>query len=411
MLSILGDRINWPRRRRYDAQAAAAQAARDRETIHRGFWGRITRIVMGHPWVSVILSAGLLILLALPYLSMKQGLSGVSDLPDTDTKRAFTVLSQQFSAGLVSPVEVVVDGPASDPRVQGAVTNFTAALGKDPIYGPVTVQSNQPGDLTLISFPLNVKPDGVEGYDAVRQLRRETIPAAFAGAPAQVLVSGQTAVAVDLFKITDDYTPIVFAFVLGLTLLLLMLAFRSIVVPVKAIIMNLLSVGAAYGLLVAVFQKGWGNELFGFRQVDTIETWLPLFLFSILFGLSMDYHVFLLSRIREHYSQTHNNSESVAVGLQATGKIITGAALIMVVVFSGFAAGRLVSLQQTGFGLAVAVLLDATVVRSVLVPATMALLGDRNWYLPSWLRWLPDLRIEGTAAAPPIAQPQGLSAD
>jgi RND superfamily putative drug exporter len=162
--------------------------------------------------------------------------------------------------------------------------------------------------------------------------------------------------------------------------------------------MNLLSVGASYGLLVLVFQKGVGNEIFGFQQVETIEAWLPLFLFSILFGLSMDYHVFLLSRIREHFDETHDNAASVAYGLRSTAALITGAALIMVVVFAGFAMGEITPLEQLGFGLAVAVILDATIVRCVLVPASMELLGDWNWYLPSWLRWLPDVRVEGTPA-------------
>jgi RND superfamily putative drug exporter len=180
-----------------------------------------------------------------------------------------------------------------------------------------------------------------------------------------------------------------------------MIAFRSIVVPAKAIVMNLLSVGAAYGLVVAVFQKGYGADFFGFQKTPIIETWLPLFLFCVLFGLSMDYHVFLLSRIRERYDVTRKNSESVAAGLQSTARLITGAALIMVAVFSGFAAGSLVTLQQIGFGLAVAVLLDATIVRSILVPASMALLGDRNWYLPNWLGWLPKLHVEGNAASAP----------
>jgi RND superfamily putative drug exporter len=207
----------------------------------------------------------------------------------------------------------------------------------------------------------------------------------------------------DFLDMRDTYTPIVFAFVLGLSFLLLMVVFRSIVIAAKAIVMNLLSVGAAYGLLVLVFQKGWGHKLLGFQTVDAIEAWLPLFLFSILFGLSMDYHVFLLSRIREHYDQTARNRESVAVGLQATAKIITGAALIMVAVFSGFAAGRLVFMQQMGFGLGVAVLLDATVVRSILVPSAMALLKDWNWYLPSWLNWLPKVNLEG--GVEPTSQP------
>jgi putative drug exporter of the RND superfamily len=181
--------------------------------------------------------------------------------------------------------------------------------------------------------------------------------------------------------------------------------FRSIVVPVKAIIMNLLSVGAAYGLVVLVFQEGVGADLLGFTQVEAIEAWLPLFLFSVLFGLSMDYHVFLLSRIRERFDQTGDNAESVAYGLRTTAGIITGAALIMVAVFGGFASGELVMLQQMGFGLAVAVFLDATIVRSVLVPASMKLLGNLNWYLPRWLQWLPRLNVEGHAGEQPVAAP------
>ena len=192
------------------------------------------------------------------------------------------------------------------------------------------------------------------------------------------------------------FTPFVFVFVLGLSFLLLTLVFRSIVVPAKAILMNLLSVGAAYGLMVLVFQKGVGADLVGFQQTEKIEAWIPLFLFSILFGLSMDYHVFLLSRIRERYDQTHDNNEAVAYGLRSTAGLITGAALIMVAVFSGFAAGRLPGNQQIGFGLAVAVFLDATIVRSIVVPSSMRLLGNLNWYLPNFLRWLPDLRVAAT---------------
>jgi RND superfamily putative drug exporter len=224
-------------------------------------------------------------------------------------------------------------------------------------------------------------------------LRSDYIPQAFSGVEADVLVTGQTAGHIDYFDLTDDYIPIVFAFVLGLSFVLLTLVFRSLVVPVKAIIMNLLSVGAAYGLMVLVFQKGVGAGIFGFQKVDVIEAWIPLFLFCILFGLSMDYHVFLLSRIREHFGQTHNNSESVAFGLRSTGRVITGAALIMVAVFAGFAAGDLVMFQQMGFGLGVAVFLDATIVRSVLVPAAMQLLGTRNWYLPKALQWLPRIHV------------------
>jgi RND superfamily putative drug exporter len=193
----------------------------------------------------------------------------------------------------------------------------------------------------------------------------------------------------------NQYTPIVFAFVLGLSFLILLLVFRSIVVPLKAIVMNVLSVGAAYGLMVLVFQLGVGNELVGWSKVERIDAWIPLFMFAVLFGLSMDYHVFLLSRIRERFDQTHDNAASVGHGVRATAGMITGAALIMVSVFAGFSAGELVMYQQLGFGLAVAVILDATIVRTVLVPASMILLGDLNWYLPGWLGWLPRIEVEG----------------
>ena len=197
-----------------------------------------------------------------------------------------------------------------------------------------------------------------------------------------------------------SWLPAVFTFVLGLTFVLLTLAFRSLVVAAKAVVINLLSVGAAYGLTVLVFQEGVASGFFGFQQVDTIEHWVPLFLFAVLFGLSMDYHVFLLSRIRERYSETGDNEDAVRYGVASTGRIITGAALIIVAVFSGFAAGDLVMFQQMGFGVGVALLLDATVVRLVLVPAAMKLLGDRNWYLPSWLEWLPNVQVEAAPPAP-----------
>ncbi|MFP6595790.1 MAG: MMPL family transporter [Dehalococcoidia bacterium] len=197
------------------------------------------------------------------------------------------------------------------------------------------------------------------------------------------------------------------ALVLSLRFVLLTIVFRSIVVPIKAIIMNLLSVGAAYGILVLVFQKGFLNEIFGLQETSVIQPWLPLMLFTILFGLSMDYQVFLISRIREKYDETDQNAAAVAFGIRSTAGIITGAALIMVAVFGGFAAGDLVTTSQFGFGLAVAILIDATIVRSVLVPATMKLLGDKNWYLPSFLHWLPDLRVEGGA---PIVVPDAAAA-
>ena len=408
VIALLGDRIDWPRHRRYDDQAAlAAQHQREQETFHRGFWGAMTRAVMSHPWVSVISTVVLLLLLCYPLLAMKSGLTGVSSLPEgTDARTGLELLQRDFAAGLVAPVEIVVKGQKGDPAVEGAITQLYQTFANDPAFAAPTSpvpQWSQGGDVALISVPLAVSPDSQEGFEAIDRTRDTLDNAPFSAAPADFLVTGQTAINVDFFSMKDRYTPIVFAFVLGLSFIVLMLAFRSIVVPLKAIIMNLLSVGAAYGLIVLVFQKGYLHTLFGFQKVPAIEAWLPLFLFCVLFGLSMDYHVFLLSRIREHYSATHRNTESVASGLQATARLITGAALIMVVVFSGFAAGRLVPLQQLGFGLAVSVALDATIIRMILVPASMELLGDRNWYLPSWLKWLPDLRIEGKSPVAPAS--------
>jgi RND superfamily putative drug exporter len=403
LLSLLGDRIDWPRRRRYDAAVVAAQERYDHETIHAGFWGRVTRVVMARPVVCVVLAGGLLVAAALPYLDLDRGQAGVESLPESDLRTAYQVLSDDFAAGRVAPVEIVVDGPRT-PEVQEGIDRLVASLGQDAVFGPAQpIEWNDAGDLALLRVPLTVDGSLPSALAAVDLLRDELVPAAFAGVPAEVLVGGAPASNADFEAMVRDYTPIVFAFVLGLSFLLLMLAFRSLVVPLKAIVMNLLSVGAAYGLLVLVFQKGYGADLLGFQEAPTIENWIPIFLFCVLFGLSMDYHVFLLSRIREHYDLTHRNRESVAVGLQATGKIITGAALIMVAVFAGFASGQLVMFQQMGFGLAVAVLLDATIVRSILVPASMALLGDRNWYLPRWLSWLPDLRVEGTPVAAPAS--------
>jgi RND superfamily putative drug exporter len=348
-----------------------------------------------------------MILLALPYFSIHTGTSGVSTLPDdVEAKQAFVLLEQNFSGGLAEPAQVIIDGDIASPEVRTAVADLQEAIAADSRFGPTgELQVNQSGDLAALPVPFSGDIYEDDSVQALRDLRGEYIPAAFDGIDANVLVGGETAFNVDFFDLADTYTPIVFALVLGLSFLLLTVVFRSIVLPVKAIILNLLSVGAAYGLVVMFFQEGVGPsfvkdiaEALNFPQVQAVEAWLPLLLFSILFGLSMDYHVFLLSRIRERFDFTQDNSESVAYGLRTTGGLITGAALIMVAVFAGFAAGRLAPLQQMGFGLAVAVFLDATIVRSVLVPSSMKLLGNLNWYLPAWLQWLPKLRVEGREA-------------
>jgi RND superfamily putative drug exporter len=419
VMSLLGDKMDWPRRKKYDAATVASQSAHDHETIHAGFWGRITRVVMARPLVSLAAALAVLLVCAIPYLNFEPGFGGASTLPDKlESKQAFSILSEEFSAGLISPVEIVVEGPLDDPAVQQGIatlqSDLSAATTADghPLFGAATVTTSPDNQVALLSVPLKVAPDGAAGNAAIEHLRDQIIPPIRGTMPdSQILVTGVTANNVDFFSMSDTYTPIVFTFVLGLSFLLLLVVFRSLVVAANAIVMNLLSVGAAYGLLVWVFQEGHLTGFFGFQRVEAIEAWLPLFLFSILFGLSMDYHVFLLSRIREHYDQTHDNRASVAVGLQSTARIITGAALIMVAVFAGFAAGSLTFLQQVGFGLGAAVLLDATIIRSVLVPASMALLGDRNWYLPRWLGWLPDLRVEGAPAVPVVAPAEAASAD
>ena len=248
----------------------------------------------------------------------------------------------------------------------------------------------------MLSTPLNLDPSSEAAVNAVKRLRSDIVPSAVDGANVDVYVTGAPGFNADYFKTVDDSTPTVFAFVLGLSFILLLLAFRLIVVPIKAIIMNLLSVGAAYGLLVLVFQKGYGHSWFGFQKVPTIEAWVPMMLFAVVFGLSMDYEVFLLSRIREEWKRTGDSRTSVADGLAATAKVITATAAIMVVVFGSFMLEFERTMKMMGTGLAVAIFLDATIVRMVLVPSTMELLGDRNWWLPRWLdRVLPNLDVEG----------------
>ena len=366
------------------------------------------------------------------YFGINTGFNSVETFPhDSHTREAFTALEEDFPLGYGSanPARIVVVGDISDPAVANAVQTFKQSVVNDPAVAEAlqkveqAVQSdpaliaallqsnpeilsdpsaaalaalltNTHGNLTVIEIPVPGAPSGSEAFELIKRLRNEYIPSAFSGVLAEAYVGGISAEFLDFDTQLSAYLPIIFAFILGVSFILLLVVFRSIVIPIKAIIMNLLSVGAAYGLMVLVFQKGVGADLFGFQQIETIEAWLPLILFAILFGLSMDYHVFMLSRIRERYDQTHDNAESVAYGLRSTASLITGAALIMVAVFSGFASGDMVVNQQAGFGLAVAVLLDATLVRSILVPASMQLLGARNWYLPGFLNWLPQIQVE-----------------
>ncbi len=358
------------------------------------FWARAAALVMRRPLLSVSISVVLLIVVAAPFVGMRRGFSGVSMVPpSSDAHCAFAILNSEFSAGLVAPLEIVADAPdVRSAAVQGGIDSLVSRLQADPIFGPVSVEVNDAGNLALISAPMNGDYAGNAATDTVRRVRSDYVPAAFSGSNAKVYVTGESALITDILIMVSDYTPIVLAVVLFLSFILLLVLFRSIVVPLSAIAMNLLSVGAAYGLLVLVFQHGFLHQVFGFEKLNVIAFWVPLLLFAVLFGLSMDYHVFLLSRIRERFDETGDNREAVSFGVRHTGRIITGAALIMVTVFGAFATGRLSQLQQIGFGLAVAVIIDATLIRTVLVPATMTLLGRWNWYLPRWLAWLPDFR-------------------
>jgi RND superfamily putative drug exporter len=402
ILSVLGDKVNAGR-----IPLIQRGQAQFNEERPGGFWDKIAHFVMRNAGVSVVLAGGLLIAASIPYFSINTGFSGISTLPDSlAAKKAFLILDREFSAGLIAPAQVVIDGDVNSPATKAGIERLKTAAAKESIYGAPKFEANTAGDLGLLEIPVVGDPNSDAAQNAVKHLRRDLVPAAFSGVPGRVLVGGDIAGNIDSFDMLDRYTPIVFAFVLGLSFILLMVVFRSIVVPIKAVIMNLLSVGAAYGLLVLVTQKGVGADIFGFQQVEAIEAWLPIFLFAILFGLSMDYHVFLLSRIKEHYDIDGDNTEAVVFGVRSTGRLITGAALIMVAVFAGFATGKLVMFQEMGFGAGVAVLIDATIVRSVLVPASMKLLGKWNWYLPSWLKWLPNLQMEG----PPPAASAGRSA-
>ena len=392
VLALMGPRVNLlpiPFIGRGKVETSEAQ--------RHGFWEFVTVKVTRFPIISV-LAIGIPMLAAIFfYFDIKTGLNGVDAFPEgAQTREAFFVMEEEFSFGLVNPTEIVVDGDINSPGVQEAIGKLQASLMGDSrlLVPPVPPEVNSSGDLALLTVIIPGEPSSQAAVDVVSTIRDQYIPSAFGGVDAEALVGGVTAEATDVFSIVETYTPIVFAFVLGFSFIILMLVFRSIVIPIKAVAMNLLSVGTAYGLLVLVFQKGVGTELLGFQHAEVIDVWIPLFLFSILFGLSMDYHVFLLSRIRERYDKTGDNAEAVAYGLRSTAGLITGAALIMVAVFGAFASGETIINQQVGFGLSVAVFLDATLVRSVLVPATMEMLGARNWYLPSWLSWLPDLRVE-----------------
>ncbi len=391
LLGILGDNVNRLR---------LPIIGRERgENNNGGIWGAISDRVQARPGIFATLTAGALIALAVPVLFLNLGFNtGADSLPNgIQSKRAVELLEEHFTGGLVAPAYVVVEAQdVNSPEIQGAVANLVGAVSNDARYFPTLGTTvNEAGDVLFVEVPIAGEIDGEEAENGIKFLRSDIVPAAFAGSDADVYVTGATAASVDFRQHMFDTAPYVFGFVLGLAFILLLIMFRSIVIPVKAIALNLLSAGAAYGVLVMVFQFGWGASLIGTEATGVIEAWLPLFLFGILFGLSMDYHMLLLNRIKEAHDEGHSSEESVSMGIKLTAGQITSAAIIMVGVFSAFALMPMVMMKQFGIGLAVAVFIDATVIRSVLLPATMKLLGDWNWYLPKWLEWLPRFSAEG----------------
>jgi RND superfamily putative drug exporter len=394
VLALLGDRVNALRvpwlGRRVERSAGAEGRV----------WSRVVRSVTAAPWLAAVLSVGFLVAAALPILTIETGLTGVRELPDRfHAKRGFTMLEQSFGVGTPDSVQVVVEGDVRSAPLRAAVAELARRVDRAPEFLQPDVSTSPDGRVAKVEALVAGDSRDERAIAAVRRLRSDVAPAVFAGLDAKVLVTGETAEVIDYRKLTEHWLPIVFGFVLGLSFVLLTVAFRTIVLPAVAIALNLLSVSAAYGLMVLVFIHGVGRDLFGFTEVDVIAAWLPLFLFAVLFGLSMDYTVFLLSRIRERVAASERTIDAVVHGVSSTARIVTGAALIIIAVFVGFATGDQVEFQQMGFGVAVSLLIDATLVRLVLLPAVLALLGERTWYLPRVLRWLPHLEIEGAGHA------------
>jgi uncharacterized membrane protein YdfJ with MMPL/SSD domain len=366
-----------------------------------GLWGRLIASVLRRPILSLLVSGGALVVLGLPAMGMHTKLPNLTDLPhDLKIVRTYGRIQRAFP-GSQTPAVVVVKAPRVDtPQMERAYDLFRQrALATGELFAPFTVIVNPDRTVARIDFAIAGNGDNTASLNALEILRETVIPPIASTLPdAEVAVTGVTAGTHDFNEQMRQRLPYVFLFVLGLAFALLLLTFRSLVIATTAVALNLLSVGAAYGILVSVFQHGWLADVFGFQTNGAVVSWLPPFLFVVLFGLSMDYHVFILSRIKELHDSGETTEDAIRLGITRTAGTVTSAAIIMVAVFGLFASLSMIMMQQMGFGLAIAVLIDATVVRAVLVPSTMRLLGEWNWYLPNWLGWLPSLAAEG---APP----------
>jgi uncharacterized membrane protein YdfJ with MMPL/SSD domain len=396
-LAILGDNVS---------RLGVPFLSRDRGE-GRGFWAALAHAVMSRPWISAIGASVLLLALASPVLHMQLGESDLTTFPESvDGVQAVEALQAHWPQGTLLTLEVVVtnaqDGPTKA-AIAGLGPKLSSIAG---LSGPAQLGSSPDGSAASVSVEMSGSMNTAANWQIVRNVRDQVVPALFGSLPAShVYVTGDAAESLDNTKIYTDGMLRVFLFVLTLSFLLLMVVFHSIVIPTKAILLNLLSTGAAYGAVVLVFQDGWFGSLLGVRPTDAIQNWIPIFIFTVLFGLSMDYEVFILSRVKEFVDHGADTRLAVARGLSVTAGTVTSAAAIMVVVFAVFMTLRLVIIRELGLGLAVAVFVDATVIRCVLLPATMRLLGEWNWYLPPFLRWLPQVRVEVEPIAPGAGDP------
>ncbi|HEV7772524.1 MAG TPA: MMPL family transporter [Conexibacter sp.] len=405
VLSKLGDRVERGRipllmRRRNVNGGAAARA-----------WGAMIDAVLRRPLASLVVAGGLLLALCLPVLGMRTALPGTDSLPRSlPVMQTYDRIQAAFPGKEIAATVAVESDAVSTPTGRAAIADLRRrALASGVVNDPITVDVAKNGRVASIDLPIDGDGANAASKHALDVIRGELTPALRADLPdgATVAVTGMTAETADFNTLMSSRLPLVFAFVLTLAFLLLLVTFRSVVIAAKAIALNLLSVGAAYGLLVLVFQHGWGESLLDFRSTGAITSWLPLFLFVVLFGLSMDYHVFILSRVREAYDRGMSTNDAIRHGIKSTAGTVTSAAIIMVAVFGVFATLSAVEFKQMGVGLAAAILIDATIVRAVLLPAAMTLLGERNWYLPRWLEWLPRVGPErGVEPLPAPVEPR-----
>ena len=399
MLSYLGQK-NWLEKGRVPYVTKRRHEAKGESRV----WNAVLTRVLEHPRVSTLIAGGLLVALCIPALGiqLKQpGFDGYSR--SQPVIQTYDRVQAAFPGGAVPATTVIKADDVTAAPVRAAIQQLhDRALATGRLSEPSAVDVSP--DKTVAVVALSVEGSGTDAASerSLEVLRSEVVPATVGKlAGAEVAVNGVTAGTKDFTDVVTARAPVVFLFVLGLAFILLLVTFRSIVVPIKAIVLNLLSVGAAYGILVLVFQDGHGEKLLDFQSVGGIAPWIPLFLFVILFGLSMDYHVFILSRVREAVNRGMSNDDAVAHGLKSTAGVVSSAALVMVAVFGSFALGSDQLAKQIGVGLAAAILIDATIIRAVLLPASMKLLGDRNWYLPKRLGWLPKLQHEPEMAPVP----------